>query len=516
MQLLQDIGTNKCRLMESLQIDKESLPKGVLGVMEGICSDYTQATRNDNYYSRTLWERVLDSDYVKECLETKTLFGALDHPETLENLAGDAAVSCTRLWLDDTDQCLKGTFNVLPTPRGKILDALLKTGAILGVSCRGVGDLIPQADGTNKVDEETYNFVCFDVVTQPAATKARQKYQKLTESQKLEVKPVIDAIIESVSACKSKDELESIKNLAKRLGYDDAPIFKTKLKEQTELVENNSEEKLIQENKNLKTLNDRLSKDVETAYKKVKVLESSVDRTTIAADMSYLRTQISKLSKLLESKDNTVLDKYTQLLKDFETVSLQNNVLNESMKSQKELLDKINDLESQLKIEESKNTQLSKKLDYAVNFVNKCKTNINTLTESKKDLASQVNELTNSLTEQKKTSAELLKQKTSAETKLKESITFANKQKTLLENLKKEYASGREKSFGLNGVISNDTLNSINSLKEIDKIIVESDKKNNYAPNRSNVVAAQRTMQSNTQDKESSVLGTIMDSFHNK
>ena len=53
MQLLQDIGTNKCRLMESVQIDKESLPKGVLGVMEGICSDYTQATRNENFMGKS-------------------------------------------------------------------------------------------------------------------------------------------------------------------------------------------------------------------------------------------------------------------------------------------------------------------------------------------------------------------------------------------------------------------------------------------------------------------------------
>ena len=71
MQLIQDIGSKKCRLTESVSNVKE-LPKGVLGVLEGPCSDYTVATRNDNYYSKALWEKVLDSEYVKECLETKS------------------------------------------------------------------------------------------------------------------------------------------------------------------------------------------------------------------------------------------------------------------------------------------------------------------------------------------------------------------------------------------------------------------------------------------------------------
>jgi len=243
MQLLQDVGTNRCRLTESVLVDKE-LPKGVLGILEGVCSDFTQATRNDNFYSRELWERILDSEYVKECLETKTLFGALDHPESLENLAGDAAVSCTDLWIDETEQCLKGKFNVLPTPRGKILDALLKTGSILGVSCRGVGDLSPNAQGTNTVDPETYNFVCFDVVTQPAAVKARQQYQKLTESQKLELKPVLDALMESISVCKTQEDLESIQKLSERLGYNTVTEVQTRLQEQLTYLEENSVDKL--------------------------------------------------------------------------------------------------------------------------------------------------------------------------------------------------------------------------------------------------------------------------------
>ena len=127
-------------ITESTELNKKKINKNAIGCMEGPCSDYSVETRNNNYYSRKLWENVLNSEYFKEGMETKTLFGEVDHPEDrLELKAENAAICMTDCWFDDDKQCLMGTFDILPTEKGKIVKALCDYGSVLGVSSRGIG-----------------------------------------------------------------------------------------------------------------------------------------------------------------------------------------------------------------------------------------------------------------------------------------------------------------------------------------------------------------------------------------
>ena len=75
--------------------------KGILGKLKGVFADYKHGTRNsDRLYSEELWDnRVFGSEDVMEALETKTLFGELDHPEgdRCETLAKNAAFVCISL-----------------------------------------------------------------------------------------------------------------------------------------------------------------------------------------------------------------------------------------------------------------------------------------------------------------------------------------------------------------------------------------------------------------------------------
>lgn len=526
MQLLQDIGTKKCRLTESISPDTKKLPKGVLGVLEGICSDFTQATRNDNLYSKKLWQRILDSEYVKESLETRTLFGALDHPETLENLAGDAAVSCTSLYIDESEDCLRGTFNVLPTPRGKILDALLKTGSILGVSCRGVGDLISSPDGTNIVDEDTYNFVCFDVVTQPAAVKARQRYQKLTESQKLEVKPVLDALVEGVSQCKTIEDVESLNGLAGRLGYKDAPEFKKVIKEQLESVHNKSNsmvesETLKKENLKLQEANSRLKEDLEKAYKRVKMAESSMDRTNLGADISYLRTQMNKLTKITEANSSGILNIYTNVLEESNNLKMQND----AMKKKLELFNKesqnIKEVKQMLNQKDKRISELVESVKYSVNFVQKCKDGLSEVTdlldtEKRNSLRIQEEKktLSKELTESKSELSKIKKEYQTLKQRLLESQRLYKEKSTLVDNLLLEYANRKAIYFDGQS-LPNDKIVKSKSLEEVDKMLVESNMRKQ--PKSPKVMAAHMDtseLDRISDNSDSTVLGAIFSTFN--
>lgn len=291
--LIYDTGTSRCLLKESSTF--KSTPGGnVLGVLEGPCSDFSKETRNKNFYSKRLWENVLSSDYVKESLDTHTLFGSLDHPENLDNFASDAAVCCTKLWIDEANDCLMGTFDVLPTVKGKILDSLLKYGSILGVSSRGVGDLTPMPDGVQRVEEDNYLFVCFDVVTQPAAIKARQNYKSLTESVKPGEKSILETLIESIHAANSEQDINSVLTIASKLGLE-------KNKKLTESVENVKSN--LKKNNKYSTINlEVLSNDLENAYKKIALLEDTRNGTTsILASLEAQNTQIVMMRRLIET-----------------------------------------------------------------------------------------------------------------------------------------------------------------------------------------------------------------------
>ena len=153
-------------------------------------------TRNsDRVYTEELWDnRVFGSPDVMEALQTKTLFGELDHPEgdRCETLAKNAAITITKLEKKPDEGVIYGEAEILDTPTGRIVKALADSGAQLGISSRGMGEEIYQ-EGKNIIDPETYDFITFDVVVTPANTKARvsltesKHINKLTESLKKEI-----------------------------------------------------------------------------------------------------------------------------------------------------------------------------------------------------------------------------------------------------------------------------------------------------------------------------------------
>jgi len=161
--------------MNSLKLNESKAPKkGCLGRLEGVCADFKNPTRNGRLYPINLWKKVFDDSLFKESLQNKTLFGELDHPEDrFEPLISEACVVMTDYTIDEDKGLIYGGFDILDTPKGRILKSIVDYGSVVGVSSRGQGDIIESADG-ERVDEDSYEFACFDVVSTPAVEKARQ------------------------------------------------------------------------------------------------------------------------------------------------------------------------------------------------------------------------------------------------------------------------------------------------------------------------------------------------------
>lgn len=161
--------------MNSLRLCEGKTPKkGCLGRLEGVCADFKNPTRNGRLYGLGLWKRVLNDALFKESLSNKTLFGELDHPEDrFEPLISEACVVMTDYRIDEDEGVIYGGFDILDTPKGRILKSIVDYGSVVGVSSRGQGDIIESVNG-EEVDEDSYDFACFDVVSTPAVEKARQ------------------------------------------------------------------------------------------------------------------------------------------------------------------------------------------------------------------------------------------------------------------------------------------------------------------------------------------------------
>jgi len=93
--------------------------------------------------------------------------GELDHPEELQINLDRVSHIITDMHCDGSDGI--GKLKIIETPMGNIASALLKSGAKLGVSSRGSGNV----NESGKVSE--FEIVTVDIVAQPSAPDAYPK-----------------------------------------------------------------------------------------------------------------------------------------------------------------------------------------------------------------------------------------------------------------------------------------------------------------------------------------------------
>jgi hypothetical protein len=103
----------------------------------------------------------------------ETVMGELDHPEELSINLDRVSHMITEMWMDGADG--HGKLKIIPTPMGEIVKTLLMSGAKLGVSSRGSGNV----DDGGAVSD--FEIVTVDIVAQPSAPNAypRTIYESL-------------------------------------------------------------------------------------------------------------------------------------------------------------------------------------------------------------------------------------------------------------------------------------------------------------------------------------------------
>lgn len=126
------------------------------------------ATQNGRRYPRSLYEREIKK--LQETVARRRSFGELDHPADGKTKLSRASHIITALEVRE-DGVVWGEAEIMDTPAGRTLKAILDAGAEVGVSSRGFGSTRTLDDGTQEVGED-FSLRTFDFVADPAMGSA--------------------------------------------------------------------------------------------------------------------------------------------------------------------------------------------------------------------------------------------------------------------------------------------------------------------------------------------------------
>ena len=135
-------------------------------ILSGVIQRCGVPNGNGRIYTEGVLKRAIDL-YQKLVEESRAL-GELDHPESnIVNLS-NVSHKMTEVWMEDND--VYGKLQVLDTPSGKILRALVEGGCKIGISSRGTGTLSESPKGS--IVNEDFQLICFDMVSEPSTSGA--------------------------------------------------------------------------------------------------------------------------------------------------------------------------------------------------------------------------------------------------------------------------------------------------------------------------------------------------------
>lgn len=170
MNLLQDVF-----IIENLSVLNES--KNGNTIVEGIFGRANEENRNGRIYPGEVLKEQIKK--LQPTIEARRLCGELDHPQNDTVKLSNASHIVTMLEMRGND--LFGRAEILNTPAGQVVKALIDGGVQVGISSRGMGTLSEGADGKRYVNED-FKLVTFDLVADPSTRGAFPTLAESTES----------------------------------------------------------------------------------------------------------------------------------------------------------------------------------------------------------------------------------------------------------------------------------------------------------------------------------------------
>ena len=134
--------------------------------MEGIFVQGNVKNANQRVYPVSEITNAVNSVQAK-IKEGFPVLGECDHPPELTVNVDRVSHIIENMWMDGPNGY--GKLKIVPTPMGNIIRVLIESGATLGVSSRGSGEV------DNSGNVSNYEIITVDIVAQPSAPDAYTK-----------------------------------------------------------------------------------------------------------------------------------------------------------------------------------------------------------------------------------------------------------------------------------------------------------------------------------------------------
>ncbi len=154
-------------LVESHTIS-ESTKQNQNWFIEGIFAQADIVNGNRRIYPQKILDREINR-FDENAVKRRTAVGELSHPESPSINPDRAAILIEKIEKNGSDYI--GKAKVLDTPCGKIVQAMLEGGVVVGVSTRGSGSVRKNKEGISEVLDD-FQLFTIDVVMNPSAPKA--------------------------------------------------------------------------------------------------------------------------------------------------------------------------------------------------------------------------------------------------------------------------------------------------------------------------------------------------------
>ena len=162
--------TEMTQLNEGLEYISEAREDGSKNhYIHGIFMQAETANRNGRFYPKGVMEAAVN-DYIQKKVREKRAYGELGHPSGPQINLDRVSHMITELKFDGNN--VMGKARITDTPMGNIAAGLLKSGANLGVSSRGMGSLTPNDSGVMVVQPDFHLATAADIVADPSAPNA--------------------------------------------------------------------------------------------------------------------------------------------------------------------------------------------------------------------------------------------------------------------------------------------------------------------------------------------------------
>lgn len=176
--------------------------------IHGIFLQADVKNRNGRVYPMSIMEREVER-YMDEVVKNNRAYGELGHPAGPQINLDRVSHMITELKKNGNN--FIGKAKLTDTPMGNIAKGLLKSGANLGVSSRGMGSLKPNKLGIMEVQEDFRLATAADIVADPSAPDAFVK--GIMEN--------VDWLYDSVKDTWIEQKLHETRKIMKKMSMDE-------------------------------------------------------------------------------------------------------------------------------------------------------------------------------------------------------------------------------------------------------------------------------------------------------